>query len=290
MQRKNNNEAFGWPGIEPRWTHGGKDGVGTAYAASSRIWFTVWNGILTEVYYPTVDRPQLRDLQYLITDGKSFFHEEKRNLKSKLERLSDHALAYRCTNSDPAGHYALVKEIITDPHYACVLQHTEITGDPSFISKLRLYALCAPHLEVGGWCNNGYVTCVGGRKILMAQKKGIWLALAATVPFSRVSCGYVGRSDGWTDLAGNFEMDWEFDQATDGNIALTGELDLNGSREFTLGLAFGESQHHAISTLFQALAIPFKAASQAGTRSNGSALGAKILPLKKLSGDKGNLY
>jgi len=85
-------KAFGWPGIEPRWTHGGKDGVGTAYAASSRIWFTFWNGIVTEVYYPTVDRPQLRDLQYLITDGKSFFHEEKRHLKSKLERLSEHAL------------------------------------------------------------------------------------------------------------------------------------------------------------------------------------------------------
>src|SRR6202162_2289153 len=89
-------EAFGWPGIEPRWTHGGKDGVGTAYAASSRVWFTFWNGIVTEVYYPTVDRPQLRDLQYLITDGESFFHEEKRHLKSKFERLSDHALGYRC--------------------------------------------------------------------------------------------------------------------------------------------------------------------------------------------------
>jgi hypothetical protein len=25
--------AFGWPGMEPRWTRGGKDGVGTAYAA-----------------------------------------------------------------------------------------------------------------------------------------------------------------------------------------------------------------------------------------------------------------
>jgi len=69
----NKNGAFGQPGIRPRWTHGGKEGVGTAYAASSQIWFTLWNGIITEVYYPTVDRPQLRDLQYLITDGKSFF-------------------------------------------------------------------------------------------------------------------------------------------------------------------------------------------------------------------------
>lgn len=73
--------AVGRPGIEPRWTQGSKDGVGTAYAASSRIWFTVWNGVLTEVYYPTVDRPQLRDLQYLVTDGESFFHEEKRHLR-----------------------------------------------------------------------------------------------------------------------------------------------------------------------------------------------------------------
>ena len=89
--------------------------MGTAYAASSRVWFTFWNGIVTEVYYPTVDRPQLRDLQYLITDGTSFFHDEKRDLKSTLERLADHVLGYRCTNSDPAGQYAIVKEIIADP-------------------------------------------------------------------------------------------------------------------------------------------------------------------------------
>ena len=61
-------EAFGGPGIPPRWTHGAKDGVGTAYASSSRLWFTVWNGVVTEVYYPTVDRPQLRDLQFLVTE------------------------------------------------------------------------------------------------------------------------------------------------------------------------------------------------------------------------------
>ncbi len=93
----------------------------TAYSASSRIWFTLWSGIRTEVHYPTVDRPQLRDPQYLITDGKSCFHEEKRNLTSKSERLSDYSLGNRCTNADPEGRYAIVKEIITDgqgsPHY-----------------------------------------------------------------------------------------------------------------------------------------------------------------------------
>lgn len=150
MEQTQDHEAFGRPGIEPRWTHGGKDAVGTAYADASRIWFTLWNGIITEVYYPTVDRPQLRDLQYLITDGKSFFHEEKRSLSSKLERLDDHALGYRCTNSDPEGRYAIVKEIITDPQRACLLQRTVIRGDPAFTSTLRLYALCAPHLQGRG--------------------------------------------------------------------------------------------------------------------------------------------
>ena len=58
-------EAFGVPGIEPRWTHSNKDGVGTAYSISSQVWFTVWNGVVTEVYYPTIDRPQIRDLQAL---------------------------------------------------------------------------------------------------------------------------------------------------------------------------------------------------------------------------------
>jgi glucoamylase len=285
----NQTKAFGWPGIEPRWTHGGKDGVGTAYAASSRVWFTFWSGIITEVYYPTVDRPQIRDLQYLITDGKSFFHDEKRDLESKLERLSDHVLGYRCTNSDPAGHYSIVKEIIADPHLACVLQHTRLTGDESFLSQLRLYALCAPHLEVGGWGNNGYVARVAGRTVLIAERKGTWLALAATVPFSHVSCGYVGKSDGWTDLAGNFQMDWEFDRALDGNIALMGELDLRGAREFTLGLAFGNSQHHAVSTLFQSLSIPFAEQDKRYAEQWGRTA-AGILPLEKASGDGGNLY
>jgi glucoamylase len=281
--------AFGWPGAHPRWTHGGKDGVGTAYAASSLIWFTLWNGIITEVYHPTVDRPQLRDLQYLITDGNSFFHEEKRHLKSKFERLSDHSLGYRCTNSDPGGRYAIVKEIITDPHLACLLQRTTLMGDESLVSKLRLYALGAPHLEVGGWGNNGYVAEVNGRKILMAQKQGTWLALAATVPFSRTSCGYVGRSDGWTDLAGNFQMDWEFSHATDGNIALTGELGLKDCREFTLGLAFGDTQHRAIATLFQALGTPFEQHHKRYVE-QWDRTSAHWLPLDKVSSDKGNLY
>jgi hypothetical protein len=86
-----------------------------------------------------------------------------------------------------------------------------------------------------------------GREFLTANKEGTWLALAATAPFARRSCGYVGTTDGWQDLANNFGMDDTFAAAPDGNIALTGELDLSRSYRFTLGVGFGNTLHRAQS-------------------------------------------
>lgn len=289
QERRHQQAAFGWPGIEPRWTHGSKDGVGTAYSASSRIWFTIWNGVLTEVYYPTVDRPQVRDLQYLITDGATFFHEEKRHLHSTVERLSHHALGYRIVNTDPEDRYAIVKEVITDPHLPCLLQHTHLRGNTQWLPRLRLYVLCAPHLEVGGWGNSASAVEVAGHRILTVEKRGRWLALGASIPFAEVSCGYVGRSDGWQDLADNFQMDWAFDRAPDGNVAVMGELDLHGRRTFTLGLALGDSFHNAVTTLFQGLGISFRAQRKRFTE-QWDRPARKIVPLERVSGDGGDLY
>ena len=80
--------APGGPGIPPRWTRGSKDAVGTAYSTSSRIWYTLANGVVTECYYPTIDSPQIRDLQYLVSDGETFFHDNAATCYPKL-RLSD---------------------------------------------------------------------------------------------------------------------------------------------------------------------------------------------------------
>ncbi|MDD5658294.1 MAG: glycoside hydrolase family 15 protein, partial [Elusimicrobia bacterium] len=250
-------EAFGRPGIAPRWTHSNKEGLGTAYHTSSRVWFTASHGIINEVYFPAVDSPQVRDLEYLVTDGESFFHEEKRDLVSRLEPMDPHSRAYRVVNSDPRGRYRIVKEAICDPHLPCVLVRTRLEGDEELLKKLRLYVLLAPHLEGRGWGNNAVQLNVAGRRVLAAYRNRLHLALGASVPFSRASCGFVGASDGWTDLRGNLRMDWEFDRALDGNVALTGELDLSGARTFTLGLAFGFRLHGAVSTLFQSLAFPY---------------------------------
>ena len=71
--------------------------------------------------------------------------------------------------------------------------------------------------------------------------------MACSSGFSRRSVGYVGFSDGWQDLMDNFKMDWEFRQAENGNIALTGEIDLPDTGEFTIAVAFGRSYQSTAS-------------------------------------------
>ncbi len=263
--------------------------MGTAYSASSRIWFTLAAGIVSEVYYPTIDRPQVRDLQYLITDGQTFFHDERRHLTSKLEQLSPSALGFRVTNTCAEHPYRIVKEILADPHYACLLIHTRLEGDESLLARLRLFALLAPHLEIGGSGNSGYLAEVAGRSVLMAQKGETWLVLGASIPLLRRSCGFVGASDGWTDLNDNYTMDWEFDAAENGNIALTAQLDLSHSREFTLAIALGNSQHAAQTTFLQSLGMPFAEQRERFLEQWHRVCG-HVTPSTDVAGDGGALY
>jgi glucoamylase len=254
---RGNREAFGKPGLDPKWTHGDKNGIGTAYSASSRVWFTVWAGIVTEVYYPTVDLPQLRDLQLMVSDGETLFHDELRHLHSKIRPLNG-MLGYVVHSRDPQGRYHFEKEIITDPHLPCLLQRVRFSGDPDFLARLKAYVLCAPHLAGGGSGNNGIILEVAGREVLVANKQSHWMALAASHPFSHLSVGYVGASDGWTDVSANRRMTWEFDHADNGNIALTGEIPLSEVHEFTVAVAFGNRLSRALTTLFQALGVPYE--------------------------------
>lgn len=249
--------APGHPGISPTWSSSSKDGVGCAYATSSRVWFTLAQGIVTEIYYPTIDRPQLRDAQFLITDGATFFHEEKRDLAGEVERIEAESLGYHVISDDPKGRYRLVKEVISDPHSACVLVHARLIPAAGWEGKLRAFFLLAPHLEVGGWNNSATKMQLSGRTILVASKNSTFLALDASSGFTRSSCGFVGYSDGWQDLNDNYKLDWEYDRAENGNVAVIGEIDLSQGNEFTITMAFGDSLHAATAVLKQSQTVPF---------------------------------
>ena len=252
----NDHPATGGPGIEPHWTRSDKVGIGTAYAASSKVWYTVSKGVVNEVYYPTIDKPQIRDLQYMITDGETFFRGE-RQLNNTHECLAPGVLGFRITNADPGGRYRIIKEVIADPNQPCVLIQTRLEADADLLPKLRLFAILAPHLEVGGWGNNANIVEKNNEKLLTANKGNTWLVLAASIPFLKCSCGFAGSTDGWQDLSNDFKMDFDFDSASNGNIALTGEIDLRPSKEFVLALGFGETLHQALVTVAQSLGNSF---------------------------------
>lgn len=251
--------AFGSPGLEPRWTSSKKDAVSTAYAASSRVWLTVSHGTLNEIYYPTIDRPQTRDMELLFTDGSTFFHEEKRDFEYDFHYIDANAPAVRVMASDVEERYTVTKEFISDPHHPVVLMNVKLSGDEAVLSRLKCYALLAPHLNGGGANNNARSVDVAGQRALLAWKEGASVAMGADCGFTRSSCGFVGSSDGFQDLSSNMQMDWQFGQALDGNVAMMGEIDVAQHREFTIAIAFGEGNHAALAGMMQTLATPYDA-------------------------------
>ena len=268
--------APGGPGIEPTWSHSAKDGIGTAYHVGCRLWFTLSRGILNEIYCPTVDTPNTRDLKFLISDGKTFCHEEKTDLRHSVELPEPPSLFYRLTNTEPNGRYRLIKHVLTDPHASVLLIHTRLEiADESLRGKLRLYVLLAPHVRGRGMDNTAGWLNLGERTLLHAQRANLHLVLGCDRGFSRRSVGHLGKSDGWQDLQkGNFQMDWQYRQAGPGSVALTGEVNLGGTgeplapdgplidggdgAEFVLGVAFGGSAVAAATKLLQTLATPFE--------------------------------
>jgi len=135
----------------------------------------------------------------------------------EIDCISEAALGFSATNREKNGLYTIHKTILGDPHQNCLLIETYLEAPPELLSKLRMYVLCAPHLEIGGWHNNGEVLRLDGHTVLVASKGDTWLVIGATVPFTDCSCGYVGVNDGWTDLAMTAGRTWLIIIASTGN-------------------------------------------------------------------------
>src|SRR6476646_9340000 len=181
--------APGAPGERALWTAADKDGFGTSHSTKSKVWHTLNDGELTEVYYPRLDTPAFRDLQFVVSDGKTFAERET-------------------YVADPARNALLVD-----------VDFTSRTGKP-----LDLYALADPALSNNGNDDSG--STAGGA--LLAQDASAGEALVASPGFTRTSVGYLGTSDGWTDLRPDFRMDAAYDSAPNGNVVQTGRTALDG--------------------------------------------------------------
>jgi glucoamylase len=260
MSTPNYPDPPGYPGIPPTWTSSAKSGVGTAISGRSRVWFTLSHGIINEVYYPSVDQANTRDLGLLVSDGADFVSEEKRHTNHRVEYLGDGVPGYRLTNTCAAGRYRIEKVVITDPDRDVLLQKITFTPLQGRLTDYKLFVLLAPHIDNRGSENHGWVGDYKGMPALFAERNSIALTLACSTGFSAMSCGYVGFSDGWQDVIAHKGMTWFYSSVRSGNIALIGEIDLGACNgEFVLGLGFGRNGAKAGHQARAALLRDFKA-------------------------------
>lgn len=293
----------------PSWARADKDAAGTSTSGASPVWFTVAGGIITEVFFPDIDTPQIRDFQLMITDGATFFHDFQHDFTHVTSYPDPGAMAVRITSTAIGQNYQVVQDIITEPDGPVLLVRVKLSGDPALLPKLHVYALLAPHLARSGYNNSGYSvqTKQGTRLIAFSDIYG--LALGADCDFAMTSCGFVGVNDGWTDVIGHRRLPmWSFDAAEHSNIALTGELNLQGKTEFVLALAFCEMdgaalasdralpEGPALTNVTEALAYPFDDATapyahyQAYINAWKSRAGGKFVPPASATGDGGRLF
>jgi glucoamylase len=90
--------------------------------------------------------------------------------------------------------------------------------------------------------------------MLFAERDGLVLALASSQKWLKRSVGYVGVSDGYRDLEANKKLTREYQLAENGNVAMTGEIELEADgNPFLLAVGFGydvdEAGHHAWASI-----------------------------------------
>jgi glucoamylase len=255
--------APGGPGGAPRWTSSAKSGVGTSVGAESEVWFTLSHGIVNEVYYPRFDQANIRDLGLIVTDGRDFFSEEKRDADSVCTPTKEGVPCYRIVSTCRQGRYRLHKRVFSDPRRPCLLLHVRLEALSGAAADYRLYALLAPHLANQGAGNDGWRGEHKGFRMLFAERDGASLAFACSQPFAQTSCGFVGVNDGWTDLKAHRKLTLGYSSARGGNIALTGQIERATARAgCVLALAFGSNPIEAGEVARASLLDPFEELAQ----------------------------
>jgi glucoamylase len=236
------DEAFGAPGITPTWSSSDKDFVTTALG-SSRLWATVGHGIVNEVYWPSTGQPQIRDLGFYLV-GKGRWIDLKRESRYRLVTPGPGLPALTIVHHGDG--YQLTLELLPDPQRDVLLVRFALIG------SFRLVLILAPHLGSTGRDNSAWID----DGVAYARSGEFAVCLAASMPLEHLSCGFVGASDGWQDLARHGELTYGFRSATDGTVAISGEA---STRHGVLALGFAYSPSGAYTRARTALAADFDA-------------------------------
>jgi glucoamylase len=254
------SQAPGAPGEAATWSPGDKEGFGTARTAASKVWYTLNDGALSEVFFPRIDTPATRDTLLAVSDGATFADREDTGTTHQVALPDTRSLVYRQVNTARSGNYRITKTYTTDPARSAVLvdiRFESLDGRPYSVYVLHDAGLGLNANDDMGWSAGGGLVASDG---VMSG------AVLASSGFTRRSSGYLARSDGWSDLQDNFRMDWSYVARQRGNVVQLGRTRLTGlpgAQRLTLALGFATAPGAATATAARALARGFAAARQA---------------------------
>ena len=261
-------EAPGVPGSLSHFDLARKDCLGTARNTTSKIWYTVAGGVLSDVYAPTIDTTNVETMQYLVTDGSTFTDLQTRDT---TYTVSADATGMVCTVTATAksGAYRLTSTYLTDPARDSVVVHTAYTPLTAAAASYRLYVRLDATVggNGGGGGGNGgadsaTVDASTGSPVPVSYDTNTltnaanrdyavpsFLALRASPAFAAASSGFVGTaSDGLTELDATRTLSPSYSDAIGGNVEQTAQVQLDKHRETTLALGFGTTQAAAVAT------------------------------------------
>ncbi len=276
----------GAPGVMSHFDLARKDCLGTARNRTSKVWFTVAGGVLSDVYYPTIDNTEVETLQYVVTDGRSFTDLQARDTTYTVRALDDSGMSCRVTSTARNGRYTITTDYLTDPGRDSVVMHTTLRptrhGDP-----LRLYVRFDPTINGNGGGGDAATENAGADDAVIDTSTGspvpvasdvntatiaanrdyaqpVFAALRADRPFLAASSGYAGTaSDGLTQLDANHRLTTSYPAAPQGNVVQTAQVDLRRSASFTLALGFAPTRAAAVQTAGASARRPFGALAAA---------------------------
>ena len=258
--------APGGPGALSHFDLARKDCLGTAQNTKSKVWYTVAGGVLSDVYYPTVDNTNVEMLQYIVTDGSSFTDLQSRDMSYSVRALDPGGMECQVTATAKSGAYSIVTDYFTDSERNTLLMQVQLRKATR--SPLQLYVRFDPTVNGngGGGSGNGgadsaTVDTSTGHPVMVAydtttQTNAVNRDYAQPVfaaldgPINQATSGFVGTpSDGLSQLDASHALTQLFSDAVSGNVAQTGRVDLSDNQDgsITLALGFGADQASAVA-------------------------------------------
>ena len=269
--------APGGPGTTSYLDVARKDCFGTARNTTSKVWFTVADGVLSDAYYPTIESSNVKTLQYIVTDGKTFADLQERDMTYTVSSPDRSGMVCQVTSTDARHGFQIVTDYITDPATDSIVMRSRLVPLPGHLSgfgDLKVYVRYNPHIDNtggGGSSNEGAnnaevdpaTTALVATDTKPATGPGpfaatVYGALAASKPFLAESAGFAGTpSDGLSQLDASHALTNQYQSADDGNVTLTALVNAAPGTPFTLALGFGSTAVTAINSAERSGVQPF---------------------------------